>query len=260
MSVEAARDRNLLGLALSTLTDEEVVTRVLAGETALFEVLMRRHNQRLFRTARAIVRDTAEAEDVIQETYVRAFAQLAQFEHRAMWATWVTRIAVNEALTRVRRRGRFVDTDIERVQERGGQSGQRGPNGQGAMQSWMEPPNRVGGWLGDGSGVSEPEPGPENEASARELIGFLERAVDELPDIYRMVFVMREVEGLSTSDTAASLDISEDLVKVRLHRARAELRRALESGIGTAQRDLFSFGLGRCDRVVATVLARIATL
>ena len=218
-------------LTASTLTDEQVVVRVLAGETALFEVLMRRHNQRLFRTARAIVRDAAEAEDVTQETYVRAFAQLSQFEHRAMWSTWVTRIAVNEALARVRRRGRFVATDVERLEE-----------------SSMDP-------FEDGSQAGQPN--PEGRASERELVGFLERAVDGLPDIYRMVFVLREVEGLSTLETAASLDISEDLVKVRLHRARAELRRVMEAGIGHAQRDLFPFHLSRCDRVVNAVLARI---
>jgi len=219
--------------ATSPLTDEQVVERVLAGETALFEVLMRRHNQRLFRTARAIVRDAAEAEDVTQETYVRAFAQLSQFEHRALWSTWVTRIAVNEALARVRRRGRFVTTDVARMEE-------------GNMEPFDDP--------GRAS-----EAGPERQASERELVGFLERAVDALPDIYRMVFVLREVEGLSTLETAASLDISEDLVKVRLHRARAELRRVMEAGIGHAQRDLFAFHLSRCDRVVAAVLARITT-
>src|SRR4051812_7195395 len=95
------------------LTDEEVVARVLDGETPLFEVLMRRHNQRLYRVARAIVRDDAEAEDVMQEAYVRAFSQLAQFEGRSTWATWLTRIAVNEALARVRRRGRFVGVDVD---------------------------------------------------------------------------------------------------------------------------------------------------
>ncbi len=206
--MDIARQQSPRSASASALSDEQVVERVLAGETALFEVLMRRHNQRLFRTARSIVRDAAEAEDVTQETYVRAFAQLAQFEHRAMWSTWVTRIAVNEALARVRRRGRFVAADIEAMED-----------------GRMEP-------VDDNARI--PEPGPEDTASARELVGFLERAVDALPGIYRMVFVLREVEGLSTADTAASLDISDDLVKVRLHRARAE------------------------DRVVAAVLARIS--
>jgi RNA polymerase sigma-70 factor (ECF subfamily) len=226
----------------AALTDEEVVSRVLGGETALFEVLMRRHNQRLFRTARSIVRDNAEAEDVMQEAYVRAFAQLGQFEGRASWATWLTRIAVNEALARVRRRGRFVDADVD-----------------GREDSSMDPfdrfRGRAPGELPDGTRL--PEVGPEDQASAREMVAFLERAVDALPDIYRTVFVLREVEGLSTAETASSLDITEELVKVRLHRARAELRRTLEARLGTAQRDLYSFHLSRCDRIVERVMARI---
>jgi RNA polymerase sigma-70 factor, ECF subfamily len=227
----------------SALTDEEVVARVLGGETALFEVLMRRHNQRLFRTARAIVRDNAEAEDVMQEAYVRAFTQLAQFEGRATWATWLTRIAINEALARVRRRGRFVDADVDGRED-------------GSMEPHDRSPNRFRARSSDGSEL--PEPGPEDLASAREIVAFLERAVDSLPDIYRTVFVLREVEGLSTADTAASLEISEELVKVRLHRARAELRRTLEARMGNAQRDLYGFHLSRCDRIVARVLERIS--
>src|SRR5262245_61227858 len=104
-----------LGGVGTALTDEEVVGRVLAGDAALFEVLMRRYNQRLYRTARAIIRDEAEAEDVMQETYVRAFAALGQFEGRSRWSTWVTRIAVNEALARIRARGRFVSREAEDV-------------------------------------------------------------------------------------------------------------------------------------------------
>jgi RNA polymerase sigma-70 factor (ECF subfamily) len=250
MSMRPLRDPKQAAGASLALTDEEVVARVLEGETPLFEVLMRRHNQRIFRTARAIVRDEAEAEDVMQEAYVRAYTQLAQFEGRATWATWLTRIAVNEALARVRRRGRFVDADVDGMEDGRMESNDGDGQRRGA---------RLGGRLGES--VSDrtrvPEVGPEDQASARELVSFLERAVDALPDIYRTVFVLREVEGLSTADTAGSLDISEDLVKVRLHRARAELRRTLESSIGTAQRDVFGFHLSRCDRVVNAVLARI---
>jgi len=220
----------------ATLTDEEVVTRVLAGETALYEVLMRRHNARIFRVARAIVRDDTEAEDVMQEAYVRAFGQLPRFEGRSQWSTWVTRIAVNEALARVRRRGRFVDTDVEDVELR-----------------------EDGGMISREDSRSVTPPGPEDMASARELGALLERAVDALPDIYRVVFVLREAQGLSTSDTAASLSITEELVKVRLHRARAELRRWLDERVGAVTRDLYGFHLSRCDRVVAAVLARIGT-
>jgi RNA polymerase sigma-70 factor (ECF subfamily) len=216
----------------SALTDGEVVARVVAGEVALFEVLMRRHNQRIFRVARAIVRDDSEAEDVMQEAYVRAFAELESFEGRAQWSTWVTRIAVNEALARVRRRGRFVDTDV-----------------QDAEEASMDYPN---------PSRSSPPSGPEDQTSARELASFLERAVDGLPDIYRTVFVLREVEQLSTAEAAASLGVSEELIKVRLHRARAELRRGLDVHLGAATREVYGFHLSRCDRIVNNVLARIA--
>jgi len=176
--------------ANATLTDEEVAARVLAGETGLFEVLMRRYNRRLFRVARAIVRDDGEAEDVMQETYVRAYAALGQFEGRAAWATWLTRIAVNEALARVRRRGRFVGREAfdPREDDMDGQEVVDGtPNGRSSGRGAL---------------------GPEETASARELGGLVEGAVDQLPDSYRMVFMLREVEELSTTETAACLEIS----------------------------------------------------
>jgi RNA polymerase sigma-70 factor (ECF subfamily) len=221
------------------LADEEVVARVLAGDGALFEVLMRRYNQRLYRTARAIVRDEAEAEDVMQETYTRAYAALGQFEGRAQWSTWLTRIAVNESLARVRRGGRFVSREAVGEEDLG--------DGRDTEQSPMN----------DERQASLRRTGPEAMASARELGGFLERAIDELPDTYRTVFVLREVEELSTAETAACLDITEELVKVRLHRARNELRRLLDERLGAATREVFDFHASRCDRVVAAVFGRL---
>jgi RNA polymerase sigma-70 factor (ECF subfamily) len=222
--------------APATLTDGQVVARVLAGETALFEVLMRRHNQRVFRAARAIVKDDAEAEDVMQEAYARAFTQLAQFEGRSQWSTWVTRIAVNEALGRIRRTGRFVSAELDGIQEARMDEARWGANG-----------------------LVRPAPaGPEDHAVARELGGFVERAIDELPDIYRSVFVLREVQEMSTAEAAACLEISEELIKVRLHRARAELRRRLDARLGSALRGVYDFHLSRCDRVVANVMARLS--
>jgi RNA polymerase sigma-70 factor (ECF subfamily) len=192
----------------------------------------------VFRAARAIVRDDAEAEDVMQEAYARAYAQLAQFEGRAQWSTWVTRIAVNEALGRVRRGGRFVNTDLDREQEA------QVDRGDDAFRG--------------AKGAAAPFPvGPEDQAAARELGGFLERAMDSLPDIYRSVFVLREVEEMSTAEAATALEISEELVKVRLHRARAALRQRLDQRVGSALRGVYDFHLTRCDRVVAAVMARI---
>jgi RNA polymerase sigma-70 factor (ECF subfamily) len=206
--------------------DEEVVRQVLAGQPALYELLMRRHNERIYRTARAITRDDREAEDVMQQAYVNAFANLRQFDGRARFATWLTRIAVNESLARVRRRGRYEPFDDDVT------------SAEASMQS-AAPQN------------------PERAAATGELRELLEWAIDGLPDGAREVFVLREVEGLSTAETAASLGVSEDAVKTRLSRARASLRQALYERTGAKASDVFRFYRPRCDRVVAAVLARV---
>jgi RNA polymerase sigma-70 factor (ECF subfamily) len=209
---------------LSSLTDEVVVARVLDGETALFEVLMRRHNQRVYRAARAILRDESEAEDVMQQAYVNAYTHLRQFDGRAQFATWLTRIAVHEALARARRRGRSQPLDD-------------------FVETFMP---------------IQTSPDPERQAFARELGTLIESAVDRLADGYREVFMLRQVEGLSTSETAQVLNVSEDVVKTRLVRARAALQRDLLDKAGAATSTAFTFGLIRCDRVVASAMARIA--
>jgi RNA polymerase sigma-70 factor (ECF subfamily) len=208
-------------------SDEEVVEQVLAGNTALFELLMRRYNARLYRAARAITRDDREAEDVLQQAYVNAFSNLRQFRGQAQFATWLTRITINEALARVRRRGRYepFDDDLSNVE---------------TFMPWNALPD------------------PERQAFTGELRELLEGAIDSLPDGAREVFVLRDVEGLSTAETAASLDVSEDVVKTRLSRARAALRRSLLERVGATAPDAFRFYRPRCDRVVAQVLARIA--
>jgi RNA polymerase sigma-70 factor (ECF subfamily) len=212
----------------SGLTDEEAVARVLGGETALFEVLVRRYNQRLYRVARAIVTSEDEAEDVMQQAYVNAFTHLRQFEGRARFGTWLTRIAVNEAFARLRRRGRFEEA---------------GP----MTESSEDPLDRLP------SGT----PSPEDEASRRELRGLLESAFDALPEMYRSVFLLREVEAASTTEAAECLGVSEDTVKTRLHRARGLLRRELFDRAGLTAAALFPFHLSRCDRVLAGVFARL---
>jgi RNA polymerase sigma-70 factor (ECF subfamily) len=209
-------------------SDEGIVQAVLNGNTALFELLMRRYNERLYRTARAIIRDDREAEDVIQQAYVNAFANLRQFKGEAQFATWLTRIAVNEALARVRRRGRYEPFDDD-------------PSQDGIVPLLMPPD-------------------PERQAFAGELRDLLEWAIDALPDGAREVFMLRKVEGLSTADTAASLGVSEDVVKTRLSRARTALRRVLLKRAGAKALDAFRFYRPRCDRVVAQVLSRIASV
>jgi len=209
------------------LSDEDIAARVLEGQTALFEVLMRRHNERIYRAARAILRDEAEAEDVMQQAYVNAYAHLRQFDRRAKFSTWLTRIAVNEALARARKRGRYQPLDEE------------------AFAPGDTP-------------MKMHQADPERQAFGRELGALLEAAVDTLPDGHREVFMLREIEGLSTNETAECLDVSEDVVKTRLSRARAALRRELFERAGLAASNAFTFQRPRCDRIVDAVMARIA--
>src|SRR3954470_4791152 len=162
------------------LSDEEVVARVRAGETGLFEILMRRYNQRLFRIARSIVQDDDEAEDVMQHAYVQAFSSLHQFAGRAQFPTWLTKIAVHEAYRRP-----------TRIQQH--------PSG-AVMPDGIE--------RDDMNPVISIDPGPEQQIFSQEASSMLERAIDTLPDIYRSVFVLREIELLSTAETAECLDIS----------------------------------------------------
>ena len=203
--------------AVSGLNDEEIVRRVLDGETALFELIVRRYNQRLFRTTRAILRDDDAAEDAMQEAYLRAFAKLDQFAGEARFSTWLTKIAVYEALGRLRK-AKFEEELDE------------------AMDS---------------------EDNPERAAYGRELQSAIEQAVDSLPPMYRTIFVMREVNELSVAETADCLGITQENVKTRLHRARTLLQKRLEQAIGSASVHAFSYMGSRCDRMTAAVMERI---
>jgi RNA polymerase sigma-70 factor (ECF subfamily) len=202
------------------LSDEEIVGRVVSGDPALFEILMRRHNQRIYRAIRAILRSDDEVEDVMQQAYLNAYRNLGQFAGGAQFSTWLTRIAVNEALHRRPRKESEFEAMIELAQSTA--------------------------------------PDPEQEASVSELRAVMEREISALPDSFRAVVVLRDVEGLSTSETADCLDISEDLVKTRLHRARTLLRDRLLRSAGVTVQSLYPFGNERCDRVVAMVMAQIA--
>jgi RNA polymerase sigma-70 factor (ECF subfamily) len=214
--------------AWADIPDDEVVGRVRAGETALYEILIRRYNRRLSRVARSILRNDADADDVMQEAYVRAYEHLHQFAGEAKFSTWLTKIAVYEALGRLRR---GVRTDgLDSVSD---------------------------GDLYIRARATLRTPDPERQAYGHELRLVLERAIDALPEIYRLVFVLRAVEGLATAETAACLDIGAEAVKTRLHRARSLLRKDLKrAGVATAE--AFPFHLSRCDRVVAAVFRRIA--
>lgn len=205
------------------MTDEELVDRIVSGDGAMFEILMRRYNQRVYRAVRAVLGSDDEAEDVMQQAYLNAYAHLGQFERRAQFSTWLTRIAVNEAIARrakqQRRFGGEEDAMLELAQSN--------------------------------------DPNPEQLAVASELRDVMQREVGALPDSYRLVLVLRDVEGLSTAETAASLEVSEDVVKQRLHRARTMLRDNLYQRGGVTLQSLYAFGNSRCDRVVAAVMERI---
>jgi len=211
----------------------EIVKRVRAGERGLFEILMRRHNQRLYRAARAVVKDEDEVEDVMQQAYVNAFTHLHQFEERSQFSTWLTRITLNEAFAR--RRKMRQSESIARVP--------------------LNADEHPGEFMDT---ITSPQPDPERQAYARELHRVLEDAVDALPDTYRTVFMLRDIEGLSTGETGEGLGIGEEAVKTRLHRARAMIRRAVTARIGEVAAGAFQFQAPRCDRVVAAVLARIS--
>ena len=211
----------------SELRDEEVVGRVLAGETALFEILMRRYNQRLYRVSRSILRDDAEAEDVMQDAYVRAFEHLNQFAGKALFSTWLTRIAIHEALARKRRRGRMEELD--------------------ALTANGDPM----------SILKSSAPSPEAGTAQAETRRLLEEAIDHLAETYRTVVVLREVEEMSVAETAESLGVTEAVVKTRLHRAHAMLRKELYARARGRGADLYQFHAVRCDRVVKAVFERI---
>jgi RNA polymerase sigma-70 factor (ECF subfamily) len=209
------------------LTDEEVVDRVRAGDTALYEVIMRRYNQRLYRIARAILHNDAEAEDVMQDAYVRAYTHLGQFAARSPFSSWLTRIAVNEALARRRSSKKHQEVDATEF------------DGEISMQA----PHK--------------SLDPEQNASNAQLREFLEQAVLDLPEQYRTVIMLRDIEELSTAETADALDLTVENVKVRLHRGHGMVRDWLFERIGAKAKEAFPFMGARCDRVVQTVLSRI---
>lgn len=213
----------------NALSDEQVVARVLRGQTALFEVLMRRHNERLYRTARAITRDDAAAENVMQRSYVNAYANLRQFSGNARFVTWLTRIAVDEALAQARRQRPYEPFD-DNVSEAE------------TFMSRTSPDN------------------PNGQTLAGELRDVLEGAIDGLPDGTREVFMLRQVDGLSTAEVSESVGVSEDVVRTRLSRARFTLRRLLLERTSKTAPEVFRFHRPSGDRVVAFVLSRILSL
>jgi len=212
----------------SALAEAELVSLARSGDREAFSAIMQRCNQRLFRVARSVLGDEQEAEDVLQEAYVRAFGSIAGFRGEAAVATWLTRIVLNEAHGRLRRRRPTVD--LAALEASHGAAVLAFP------------------------GVAD----PEAEAARAQARRLLERAVDQLPEAFRLVFMLREVEELSVEETAASLGLAPATVKTRLHRARRLLRLALSAELSDALSGAYPFLGERCARITASVLARLA--
>ena len=218
---------------LSKETDESLIALTRDGDGAAFGVIMQRYNRRLFRIARSIVGDDPAAEDVLQEAYMRAYAALPRFRGEAGIGTWLTRIVMNEALGRVRQRRPTEELAVlDRAAHRED------------THVIMFPTVRA-------------PADPEAAAARAEVRRLLERAVDDLPDAFRLVFVMRDIEEMSIEETAASLGIPPETVKTRLHRARKLLRRDLDAKLATPLHDSFPFEGGRCARITQAVLTRL---
>jgi len=212
-------------LHTAAFSDEDLVAQVRGGEDDAFAALMRRHNQRLYRLIRAITRDPVSAEDVLQQAYVSAYRHLDQFEGRSKFGTWLTRIAVNQALRA--RRGAARTIELESRVSR--------------------------------SGLLDRPRSPEDRVAAKEWAELLERAIDRLPTQYRTVLVLRLVERLDTDATAEVLGISPQNVRVRLHRARIMIKDDLFEQVGEAIDEVYEFGGQRCDRTVQMVMRRLSS-
>jgi RNA polymerase sigma-70 factor (ECF subfamily) len=217
---------------LDAVDDAGLVRNAQRGNTAAFGSIMRRYNRRLYRTARAILKDDARAEDALQEAYIAAFRHLNDYRGEAALGTWLTRIVVNQALQALRatRRERVVvpfdesDKDHEAMNV---------PDAQGTT--------------------------PESALLGAETRALIERNIDALPQVYRTVFMLREVEELTVDETASALDIPAATVRSRLFRAKVRLREALAQEMDAATQAAFGFDGARCDRIVRSVLARLDT-
>jgi RNA polymerase sigma-70 factor, ECF subfamily len=219
--------------SLETLSDERLVERARSRDGAAVQLIMQRHNRRLYRVARSVLNDDAEAEDVVQETYFRAFTHLDGFRGDAQLSTWLTRIALNEALGRLRRRRITVSLkDIDAI------------NDQGEARVIYLPAARQ-------------DSDPEAAAARSEVRRLLEHAVDQLPASFRTVFVLRDIEEMSIEETASQLGLRPETVKTRLHRARRLLRQSLDRTLSSAVGDVFPCAGTRCTRITEAVLERL---
>ncbi|HWK66291.1 MAG TPA: RNA polymerase sigma factor [Rhizobiaceae bacterium] len=212
----------------AVLDDMDLVSRALARDAEAFRTIMKRNNQRLYRIARGVVRDDAEAEDIVQEAYLRAFAHLAAFRGGSSLSTWLSRITINEALGRLRRNRRAKGAGLVPTEA--------------AEAEIIRFPRKYD------------EIDPERTMAQRQILQLVEQATDNLPEAFRTVFVARVIEGMSVEETAELLGLNHQTVKTRLHRARALLRKELDAKIGPILLDAFPFAGRRCDRLTSAVL------
>lgn len=212
-------------------SDTELVRRALARDGAAFRIIIKTYNQRLYRLARGIVRNDGEAEDIVQEGYMRAFSHLESFRGDSSLATWLSRIVINEALGRLRNKRRAIE------------------------QSLSDDPTLEAKIIQFPLNANSDD--PERTMAQRQILQFVERATDNLPDVYRTVFVARVIEGLSIDETAELLGIKPETVKTRLHRARNLVRKQLDEQIGPVMMDAFPFAGQRCERLTVAVLKRL---
>jgi RNA polymerase sigma-70 factor, ECF subfamily len=214
-------------------SEDDLVARARERDEFAIRALIQRHNQRLYRIARGILRDDAEAEDAMQEGYLKAFSHLDDFEGNAAIGTWLCRIVMNEALSRLRQRRPTVEWNS------------------------MEDAGMLSAEVIRFS--TETRPDPERAAAQRQIRGLLEQAIDRLPDDFRIVLIARVVEEMSVQETATMLGIRTETVKTRLHRARLALRRTIEAQIGPAATEVFPFEDPRCRRTADIVIAKLAS-
>ena len=220
--------RELKRAVASDFDEADLLARLRARDAAAFRTVMQKYNQRLYRVARSILRN-GEAEDAVQEAYVRAFSHLAEFRGDSSFATWLTRIVMNEALGRLRSRRRTAEVPREFA----------------AQAEIIQFPNAV------------KADDPERSLAQREILHLVQKITDDLPITYRVVFIARVIEGMSVEDTAHMLGIPPETVKTRLHRARRLVREQLDRQIGPVLMDAFPFAGHRCERLTAQVMQRL---
>ena len=211
--------------------DNELAVLAAGGDARAFEAIMRRHNRLLFRTARSILKSDAETEDAVQEAYLNAWSALHTFRDDAKLSTWLVRIVLNEALKRVRRRASNV--------------------------VMFDSAAQLGGEQAEASMEADHDQQPDLVASRAEMRRLMEARIDELPELFRTVFMLRAVEEMTVEEVAAALDLPEATVRTRFFRARAQLRASLSRDMDFALEDAFSFDGPRCDRIVMGVVSAI---